>query len=150
MGVGVRPETGFLENVERTADGGIVVDERLQAAAGLWAAGDVAAYPDPRAGLRHRVEHWLHAQHQGRVAGANMTGEAVRYTEITSYDTQIFETRIQVFGTPELAEEWSVEGFQGGVMGMAWGLRQGRVVSAYRFGTTDIILSDIKLRLKSA
>ncbi len=149
MGVGVRPETGFLANVERMADGGIVVDECLQAAPGLWAAGDVAAYPNARAGLRHRVEHWLHAQHQGRVAGANMAGEALRYAEITSYDTEVFGTPIQVLGTPALAEEWSVEGFDGAAAGVAWGLRRGRVVAAYRFGKTVVSLSDIKLRLTS-
>ncbi|MGH7565110.1 MAG: NAD(P)/FAD-dependent oxidoreductase [Gemmatimonadota bacterium] len=149
MGVGVRPETGFLENVERTADGGIVVDERLQAAPGLWAAGDVAAYPDPHAGLRHRVEHWLHAQHQGRIAGANMTGDARTYRELTFYDTELFGTRIQVFGTPALAEEWSVEGLDGAAAGVAWGSRQGRLVTAYRIGSSNVSFHDIKLRLMS-
>ncbi|MGH7551304.1 MAG: NAD(P)/FAD-dependent oxidoreductase [Gemmatimonadota bacterium] len=147
MGVGVRPETGFLENVERTADGGIVVDERLQAAPGLWAAGDVAAYPDPHAGLRHRVEHWLHAQHQGRVAGANMVGDDQTYAEITSYDTELFGTTIQVFGTPALAEEWSVEGLGGAGAGVAWGSRHGRVVTVYRMGDVDVRRAEIKLRM---
>ncbi|MGH7570886.1 MAG: NAD(P)/FAD-dependent oxidoreductase [Gemmatimonadota bacterium] len=150
MGVGVRPETGFVENVERTAGGGIVVDERLEAAPGLWAAGDVAAYPNPRAGLRHRVEHWVHAQHQGRLAGANMTGDGLTYGEITSYDTTIFGTTIQVFGVSALAEEWSVKGLDGAMAGIAWGSRGGRVVSAYRFGDTDVTLDDIKLRLTSS
>lgn len=150
VGVGVRPETGFLEGVERMTDGGIVVNERLQAAPGLWAAGDVAAYPDPHAGLRHRVEHWLHAQHQGRVAGANMAGDVRPYGEITSYDTALFGVTVQVFGSPALAEQWSVEGLNGTTAGVAWGWRHGRLITAYRIGKYSVRIDDIKLRLMSA
>lgn len=143
VGVGVRPETGFLQGVERTPDGGIVVDERLRAAPALWAAGDVAVYPDPHAGLRHRVEHWLHAQRQGRIAGANMAGDDRPYADLTSYDTELFGTPIRVFGSPGLAEEWRVEGFEG-TTGVAWGSRRGKPVTAYLFGNTTYNAGDIK------
>ena len=146
MGVGVRPATEFLEGIERVADGGIVVDERLQVAPGLWAAGDVAAYTDPHVGIRHRVEHWLHAQHQGRVAGGNMAGDDRPYAELTSYDTELFGTTIQVFGSPALAEEWSTEGFEGPT-GVAWGLRRGRNVTAYHVGKKPVRHNEIKFRL---
>jgi NADPH-dependent 2,4-dienoyl-CoA reductase/sulfur reductase-like enzyme/nitrite reductase/ring-hydroxylating ferredoxin subunit len=78
-GVGVAPATGFVEGVEKAEDGGIVVDAELRAADGLWAAGDVAHYPDARSGRRVRIEHWRLAQQHGRRAGRNMAGEAVPF-----------------------------------------------------------------------
>lgn len=132
MAVGVAPETGFVEGVVRTPDGGIVVDEGLRAAPGLWAAGDVAAWPDPLTGVRHRIEHWVHAQHQGRVAGGNMAGGEETFAEITSYDTKLFGTPVQVFGAPVLADAWRTDGLTPD--GVAWGSRYGRALAAYRIG----------------
>jgi NADPH-dependent 2,4-dienoyl-CoA reductase/sulfur reductase-like enzyme len=148
MGVGVRPETGFLSAIERAPDGGIIVDERLRSRPGLWAAGDVAAYPDPHTGIRHRVEHWLHAQYQGRIAGANMTGDDRPYAELTSYDTELFGTPVQVFGSPALAQAWSVDGIDASG-GVAWGSRNGRDVTAYLIGRAGVDLDEMKRRLKS-
>jgi NADPH-dependent 2,4-dienoyl-CoA reductase/sulfur reductase-like enzyme len=74
VGVGVRPVTHFLEGVELDEDGGVIVDSRLRAADGLYAAGDIASFPDPRTGERVRIEHWRTAQQQGRVAARNMAG----------------------------------------------------------------------------
>lgn len=149
VGVGVRPETAFLQGVERMPDGGIVVDERLRAGPGLWAAGDVAVYPDPRSGIRQRVEHWLHAQHQGRLAGANMMGDTRAYDEITSYDTALFGKTIQVLGSPALAEKWSVEGLEAAASGLARGSRNGRIVAAYRIGSASGTIDDIRLWMMS-
>lgn len=132
VAVGVAPETAFVDGVERTPDGGIVVDDRLRAAPGLWAAGDVAAWPDPLTGVRHRVEHWVHAQRQGRVAGGNMAGGEETFAEVTSYDTEVFGIPVQVFGSPGLADTWRTEGLAPD--GVAWGWRDGRAVAAYRIG----------------
>ncbi len=73
-GVGVHPATGFLEGVGLDEDGGVFVDEHMRAADGLYAAGDIACFPDPRTGARSRIEHWRTAQQQGRVAAHNMAG----------------------------------------------------------------------------
>ncbi|HEX8852063.1 MAG TPA: FAD-dependent oxidoreductase, partial [Pyrinomonadaceae bacterium] len=58
VGAGVRPVTHFLEGVTLDEKGGVVVDSRLRAAEGLYAAGDIASFPDMRTGSRARIEHW--------------------------------------------------------------------------------------------
>ena len=76
MGVGVTPATDFLEGAPfRRDDGGLVVDETLRAAPGLFAAGDVAAFPGPD-GETVRIEHWRLAQQHGRTAARNMLVDA--------------------------------------------------------------------------
>jgi NADPH-dependent 2,4-dienoyl-CoA reductase/sulfur reductase-like enzyme len=111
------------------------VNERLETEAeGLWAAGDVAAFEDPVFGSRHHVEHWLHAQHQGRVAGENMTGERRVYTRVSWYDTRLFDLPVTVVGAPELAVRWTEEEPFDAQTGIALGWRGERLVAAYRLG----------------
>ena len=76
MGVGVTPATGFLNGASfRRDDGGLVTDATLKVADGLYAAGDVAAFPYAPTGQRVRIEHWRLAQQHGRIAARNMLGE---------------------------------------------------------------------------
>ncbi len=58
LGVGVKPATDFLEGVKLHKDGGVIVDEHLRAADGVYAAGDIAYFPNPRTGEHQRIEHW--------------------------------------------------------------------------------------------
>jgi NADPH-dependent 2,4-dienoyl-CoA reductase/sulfur reductase-like enzyme/nitrite reductase/ring-hydroxylating ferredoxin subunit len=97
-GVGVRPATGFLEGVQLAADGGVIVDSNLRAADGLYAAGDIANFPDPRAGSRTRIEHWRTAQQQGRVAAHNMAGKAVEYDGVPFFWTRQFDAGLLYVG----------------------------------------------------
>lgn len=72
-GVGVRPETGWLEGSGLELDRGVVVDQHLAASApGVVALGDVAARWSPRVGARVRIEHWEDAGSAGAVAAATM------------------------------------------------------------------------------
>lgn len=72
IGVGVRPATDFIKGVEKAADGSLVVDETLKVADGVYAAGDIARFPDWRTGSPIRVEHWRLACQHGRLAGSNL------------------------------------------------------------------------------
>ena len=75
MGVGVTPATGFLEGADfRRDDGGLVVSKTLRVVPGLFAAGDVAAFPGAHG--RVRIEHWRLAQQHGRTAALNMLIDA--------------------------------------------------------------------------
>ena len=134
-GVGVRYNVEFLAGTGLIEPGrGVRVNRWLETEAPvLWAAGDVAAFEDPVFGSRHHVEHWLHAQHQGRLAGENMTGERKAYSRVSWYDTRLFDLAVMVVGAPELAERWTAEE-PIKETGTALGWSGERLVAAYRVG----------------
>ena len=99
VGVGIRPNTALAEGAGLAVDNGIVVDEHMRASApNVFAAGDVANYPDPIFEKRRRVEHWGHAEYSGQVAGANMAGEEMRYDLLTYVWSDIFDLHLEAAG----------------------------------------------------
>ena len=109
MGVGVTPATEFLDGAAfRRDDGGLVTDGHLQLVDGLWAAGDVAAYPDPRTGETVRIEHWRLAQQHGRTAARNIASalgeaEGEAFGAVPFFWTGQFGLSLRYVGH---AEEW--------------------------------------------
>ena len=82
IGIGIDPVTDFITGVKQADDGGILVDEYLQAAEGLFAAGDIAAFTLPLTGERHRIEHWRLACEHGTLAARNMLGQRIPYAGV--------------------------------------------------------------------
>src|SRR5215217_5927320 len=98
VGVGVRPVTQFLDGVDLDQTGGVIVDSRLRAADGVFAAGDIASFPDPRTGEYVRIEHWRTAQQQGRTAARNMLGLDVTFDAVPFFWTRQFDIGLLYVG----------------------------------------------------
>ena len=127
VGAGVRPVSHFIEGVELDDAGGIVVDSRLCAADGIYAAGDIASFKDPRTGERMRIEHWRTAQQQGRAAARNMIGRDVAFEGVPFFWTRQFDVGLLYVGH---AKSWDEIIFHGEVSShdfLAFYLKRGRV-----------------------
>ena len=109
IGVGVRPNTLLAEQAGLPTDDGILVDEQLRAAEGIWAAGDVARVRHPRYG-RIRVEHWAEALNGGLMAGRNMAGASERYERAPYFFSDQFDLSMSYIGWAPSWERLVVRG----------------------------------------
>jgi NADPH-dependent 2,4-dienoyl-CoA reductase/sulfur reductase-like enzyme/nitrite reductase/ring-hydroxylating ferredoxin subunit len=110
IGVGVVPNTGLAEAAGLNVENGVVVDDRLRTNdPHVWAAGDVASYPDQNAG-RVRIEHWVLAERQGEAAARNILGHDTPFTDPPFFWSQHYDIPINVVGH---AEEWDEETIRG-------------------------------------
>jgi NADPH-dependent 2,4-dienoyl-CoA reductase/sulfur reductase-like enzyme/nitrite reductase/ring-hydroxylating ferredoxin subunit len=113
LGVGVRPATDFLkEAFTLEKDGGLAVDEFLQAADNVYAAGDIARFPLAPSGQPTRIEHWRVAQQHGQAAARNMLGQREKFTAAPFFWTQQYGKSLRYAGH---AERWDEIIYRGDV-----------------------------------
>ena len=111
LGIGVRPRTKIAEAAGATCGNGVLVDEYLETnLPGIFAAGDIAAYPDPLSGERARIEHWVVAEQQGQVAAGNMLGARERFDHAPFFWTEQFGVPIRYVGRTSGWDAVTLEG----------------------------------------
>jgi 3-phenylpropionate/trans-cinnamate dioxygenase ferredoxin reductase component len=138
VGVGAVPVTEPVEKSGVTVENGIVVNEYLEAErAGIYAAGDVANYPDKIFGKRRRVEHWDNAVSQGQHWAQVVLGEKEPFIHVPYFFSDVFDLSYELWGDPEGANETVVRGDSNTSSFSVWWLKDNQVVAAFVMNRPD-------------
>ncbi len=129
-GIGVRPRIALAQDAGLAVDRGVTVNAYLQTSEPtIFAAGDIARWPDPHLGEMIRVEHWVVADRQGQTAALNMLGYREIFDAVPFFWSQHYDIPINYVGH---AEQWDDLAIDGDIAGKDCTLRfkrDGRVLA---------------------
>jgi NADPH-dependent 2,4-dienoyl-CoA reductase/sulfur reductase-like enzyme len=138
VGVGAVPVTDLVEKTAVAVDNGIVVNGYLEASqGGIYAAGDVANYPDVIFGRRRRVEHWDNAVSQGQHWARVVCGERQPFRHVPYFFSDVFDLSYELWGDSTGATETVVRGDPDSSSFSVWWLKDKRVIAAFVMNRPD-------------
>jgi NADPH-dependent 2,4-dienoyl-CoA reductase/sulfur reductase-like enzyme len=111
LGVGVSPRVALAQAAGLKVDGGVVVDETLRTSApDVFAAGDVAQFPEAISGEQARIEHWVVAERQGQAAARAMLGIGGAFRQAPFFWSQHYDVPIAYVGYASGWDSCKVQG----------------------------------------
>jgi NADPH-dependent 2,4-dienoyl-CoA reductase/sulfur reductase-like enzyme len=138
VGIGVLPNLDLFEDTDLQLDDGLVVDKYLETSVeGVYAAGDIACFPNEVIGGRDRVEHWDNAKTQGQHAARALLGEREPYVHVPYFFSDVFDLSYEFWGDAAGADEVVHRGDISSGSFSVWWLSGGKLVAAFVMDRPD-------------
>lgn len=137
-GVGATPVTELFANTPLTIDNGIAVNEFLETnVPQIYAAGDVANYPDQIFKKRRRVEHWDNAVNQGQHWAQVISGDRKPFTHVPYFFSDVFDLSYELWGDSEGATQTITRGDANAKSLSTWWLKNNELIATFTMNRPD-------------
>lgn len=147
VGIGVQPNTGFLQGLALQADGSILVDASFRAAPDVYAAGDIACFPAQHFSQPIRIEHWRTAEQQGQTAAHNMAGKDAVYDDLPFFWTKQGDLGLKYVGHAQQWDEIILHGSLAAGSFLAFYVSQNQVLGVAGMKRADMPAIHVLMRM---